>query len=788
MKISESWLREWVDPALSTEQLVAQITMAGLEVDAVEPVAAAFDGVVVGEIIDIAPHPDAEKLRVCQVSTGADTVQVVCGAPNARAGLKVPFATVGASLPGDLQIKKARLRGVESFGMLCGASELGFEDQLDGLMELPDDAPVGENLRHYLALDDRVIEVDLTPNRGDCLSVLGLARELAVLNGLALAMPCIEPVPAASEACMPVLIEAPEECPVYVGRVIEGVDVSCPTPLWMVEKLRRSGIRSIDVVVDVTNYVMLELGQPMHAFDRAQLVDGIVVRKARAGETLQLLDGQTLELKPDALLIADHKKALALAGIMGGEHSGVSETSRDIVLESAFFAPLALAGRAREYGLHTDSSHRFERGVDWQGQKRAIERATALILAIAGGKPGPVNEQVTASLPAEKQVMLRAARLEQVLGIRLPVEQVSEILQRLGLQPAQQPDGWQCSIPSSRFDLAIEADLVEEVARIYGYDRLPVRAVSAPMHFRPRQEARRNLQQLREHLAAAGYQEAITYSFIDPALQALFSAQSPVLVQNPIASDMAAMRLSLLPGLLRAMLHNRNRQQPRVRLFEAGLRFVPGQDGLRQEMMLAAVICGNRERESWANDQRPVDFYDLKGDVENLLALCGKTQCHFDAVQDRALHPGQSAAIIADGEHLGMLGAIHPELVKKLGMSGPVFGFELSLARLLSGNVPSFRPLSKFPQVRRDLSIVLDETITAGQVMALIKDRAGILQKDCFVFDVYQGKGIDNGKKSVAVGLVFQHAGRSLNDEEIQLQMDAIVDALQTQLGASLRL
>lgn len=788
MKVSESWLREWVNPALSTEELVAQITMAGLEVDAVEPVAEAFDGVVIGEIVAVEAHPDAEKLRVCRVRADGDEQQVVCGAPNARTGLKAPFARVGASLPGGMKIKKAKLRGVESFGMLCGASELGLEDELDGLMELPDDAPTGEDFRVWLALDDSVIDVDLTPNRGDCLSVLGLARELAVLNDMPMKMPAMEAVGAETDTVVPVRIEAEQDCPVYVGRVVEGVDISCTTPVWMQEKLRRSGIRSIDVVVDVTNYVMLELGQPMHAFDKATLQGGIVVRKARDGEKLQLLDGQELVLKADALVIADQSRALALAGIMGGEDAGVSETTRDIVLESAFFAPRELAGRARSYGLHTDSSHRFERGVDWQGQERAIERATSLLLAIAGGKPGPVHKVESKTVPQIQAVTLNEAKLQQVLGIALPKADVTTLLGRLGLTVTETGSGWQCGIPSSRFDLAIEADLVEEVARIYGYDRLPTRTLSVPMGFREHPESRLSVRHARDHLVSAGYHEAITYSFIDPAVHRLFSDLEPVMVQNPIASDMAAMRTSLLPGLVQAMQYNRNRQQARVRLFETGLRFVRQNGELRQQPGIAAVICGNREQELWANDQQPVDFYDIKGDVENLLAVCGQSRLTFAPLRDKALHPGQSAAIMDGDEIVGMVGAIHPQIAKKLSITGPVFAFELSLSRLLSKNVPEFKALSKFPNVRRDLSIVLDTTITADAATQLIKAKAGPLLQHCSVFDVYQGQGIEAGKKSIAIGMVFQHAERSLNDEEIQGLIDGIVDALQTKLGASLRI
>lgn len=788
MKISENWLREWANPAITGEQLIADITMAGLEVDARDTVAPAFSGVVVAEITSIAPHPDAEKLRVCQVFNGSETFQVVCGAPNARAGLKACFAQIGAVLPGDFAIKKAKLRGVESFGMLCGASEIGLEDKIDGLLELPNDAPVGANVRDYLQLDDAIIEVDLTPNRGDCLSVLGLAREVSVLHKTPLVIPEINAVPAQTDTLFPVKIEAVEDCPIYVGRVIEGVDLSKASPMWLQEKLRRGGIRSIDAVVDITNYIMLELGQPMHAFDKAQLSGGIVVRKAQEGEKLKLLDGQELSLKADALVIADHDKALALAGIMGGEGSGVSETTKDIVLESAFFAQLPIAGRARSYGLHTDSSHRFERGVDWQGQVRAIERATELLLSIVGGKPGPVNVVETSAKPQQKTVALSDKRLQQVLGLTLEKSVVSEILQRLGFVVDTTAEGWQCVVPSWRFDISIESDLIEEIARIYGYNNLPTRNLTVPVEFKARKESVRPLSRVRHQLVGAGYQEAITYSFVEPSLHALFTDIEPVPVANPISADMSVMRATLLPGLVNAMLHNRNRQQQRVRLFESGLRFVQDANGLMQTPMIAGLICGARTPEAWTAKEEMVDFYDLKGDVESLLNVCGQRSVRFERVQHKALHPGQSAQIVAeDGNIIGVLGALHPELIKTLAISGSVFVFELSLSNLLQGNVPKFKALSKFPQVRRDIALLVDSSVKAQDILQIIRNGAGSLLQDSFVFDVYQGKGIEDGKKSVAIGMTFQHAERSLQDEDVQSVVDELMKALSSELGASLR-
>jgi len=580
VKISEQWLREWVSPALSTEELAHQITMAGLEVDAVEPVAGAFNDVVVAQILRAEPHPDADKLRVCEVDTGEGRVQVVCGAPNARAGLKAPLAKVGAVLPGGLKIKAAKLRGVESQGMLCAEQELQLSEAADGLMELAADAPVGADLRHYLRLDDRVIEIGLTPNRADCLGIAGIAREVGLLNDLPVTPPVIEPAPAAIDEGFPVELQAPEHCPRYVGRLIRGVDNTRPSPLWLQEKLRRCGIRSINAVVDVTNYLLLEYGQPMHAFDFDRLAGGIVVRTAKAGETLELLDGQSVELQADTLVIADHARPVALAGIMGGEQSAVDSGTVNIFLEAAFFSPDLLAGRARGYGLHTDSSHRFERGVDFELQVTAMERASRLLLDIVGGEAGPVIEAVAPGhLPTRPDVTLRAARIRQLLGFELSPAEVERILAGLGMGVRASADGWTCTVPSWRFDIAIEADLLEELARVYGYDRIPASPIRADLELPVHREAGLPLRQLRAHLAARGYREAITYSFVDPKLQRLFDPElPPVALSNPISADMAVMRTSLVPGLLAAVMRNTNRQRPRVRLYETGLRFLPGHE------------------------------------------------------------------------------------------------------------------------------------------------------------------------------------------------------------------
>lgn len=791
MKISEQWLREWVNPAIATDELVEQLTMAGLEVDGTESVAGEFSGVVVGEITAIEQHPDADKLRVCQVAGGDEVVQVVCGAANARAGLKIPFATVGAVLPGNFKIKKAKLRGVESFGMLCAEEELGMAESSDGLMELASDAPVGENIRDYLGLDDTIIEVDLTPNRADCLSVAGVAREVGLLNRVEVNALEVAAVAPQIDDVFDVVIDAGEDCPAYVGRVIRNVDVSKPSPVWLQEKLRRSGIRSIDAVVDVTNYVLLELGQPLHAFDLNLLQGGIRVRHAEQGEKIQLLDGQELELTAGSLVIADHQRPIALAGIMGGEATAVNDSTRDIFLESAFFAPVRIAGRARGYGLHTDSSHRFERGVDHQLQARAIERATELLMSIVGGEPGPLVEVSEPQyLPKAEPVELRAARIEKLLGLQMADDEVADILARLGMGLEKTAEGWKVLAPSWRFDIAIEADLLEELARVYGYNRLPVTKIHAELGLRPRSETRIGLKALRSQLLARGYQEAITYSFVEPAIQQLVCPQDSVVsLANPISADMSVMRTSLWPGLLTAVRYNLNRQQSRVRLFESGLSFLPDGDNLPvQQPLLAGLIAGRRHPESWTESGEAADYFDLKGDLESVLSFCGNvTDFTFSSGGHPALHPGQSATVFRNGAKVGYLGAIHPELQKKLDISETVYLFELELSGITTGKLPEFTELSKFPEIRRDLAILIDREVAAETVLGTVRAVAGSYLRNLRLFDVYQGEGIDLKEKSLALGLTFQHSSRTLNEEEITATIDTVVGELKEKLGATLR-
>ncbi|MCG8391997.1 MAG: phenylalanine--tRNA ligase subunit beta [Pseudomonadales bacterium] len=790
MLVNEAWLREWVNPAVDTDTLVKQLTMAGLEVDGVEPAAPAFTGVVVGQVESCEQHPDADKLRVCQVTNGSETVQVVCGASNVRPGLKIPFAQVGAKLPGDFKIKKAKLRGVGSNGMLCGASELGLEDRIDGLMELPEDAPVGSDFREYLQLDDAVIEVDLTPNRADCLSVRGIARELGVMNQSPLTEVAVNKVAPAIDDTLAVTLADSESCPRYLGRVIKGVNVKAETPLWMVERLRRAGLRPIDPIVDVTNYVLLELGQPLHAFDLARLNGGITVRKASSGEKLLTLDDQELTLRDDTLVIADDREALALAGVMGGKPSSVTDDTRDIFLECAFFSPLAIAGKARSYGLHTDSSHRFERGVDPQLQHDAIERATSLILEIAGGQPGPVTEAVDeGQLPRQAEITLRADHIEGLLGLGLPAEQVEDILSRLGMEISTREEGkeWTVLAPSWRFDMAIEQDLIEELARIYGYEKLPSRVPAGSPSGDTVGEHVVGLRRLADTLIDRGYLEAITYTFVEPGLLKQVEPRvEPLPLLNPISTDLGVMRTTLLAGLFSTALHNLNRQADRLRLFETGLRFVPTEQGLEQTPMIAGLLYGSAQPQNWEG-KRPVDFFDLKGDVEALLSLSDASAFRFEVGEHPALHPGQTAALKRDGDVVGYLGRIHPRLAADLDLPAQLYAFELALEPLQQGILPGFTGVSDQPRMRRDLAFVVEDSVPAGELVAAVRSACDERLTDVRIFDIYQGDSIGKNRKSLALGLTFQDRSRTLKDQEVNDLVDAVVSQLKQQFNAALR-
>jgi phenylalanyl-tRNA synthetase beta chain len=793
MKFSENWLREWVNPPISTEQLVQQLTMAGLELDYVEPVAASFNKVVIGEVLSVEAHPDAKKLSVCQVNVGEEKpLNIVCGATNVHAGMRAPTALVGARI-GDMKIKKAKLRSVPSHGMLCSAQELGLAESSEGLMSLPLDVPIGEDIRHYLQLEDVSIEIDLTPNRGDCLGIEGLAREVGVLTRSQVTPLDCSPIAATITDTFPVEIDAPQACPRYVGRIIKNINAHAPTPLWMIERLRRSGLRSISAVVDVTNYILLELGQPMHAFDFACLSGGIQVRMAEAAESLTLLDEQTVQLDEQTLVIADHKQSLAMAGVMGGHASAVTSTTQDIFLESAFFAPKQASGTARRYGLHTDSSHRFERGVDPQLQRRAMERATALLLDIVGGQMGPVIEVADEStLPVTPAIELRASRIQRLLGQSLEHSEVSDILTRLGMIAMQEGDTWQVCPPTFRFDIALEADLIEELARVHGYNHLPSHAPQSRMTMHPQQITKEQLQAV---LVQRDYQEAITYSFVDPKQQALFDPQESLTLSNPIASDMAVMRTTLWPGLLQAVLYNQKRQQERVRLFETGLRFINTPDqGLLQEQMIAGVVTGSRLPEQWGKTTQPVDFFEIKADVEALLSLSASTdgkpieqRLRFTPTTHPALHPGQTAAIYQSNEWIGLLGALHPNLVGRLELVPPAYLFELRLAPLCQAPIPKFKEVSKYPAMRRDLAVVVSQDISAAQILFCIKQSAPEILIAWHLFDVYQGKGIELGQKSLAIGLIFQAFSRNLTDQEVDTVLVQLLSTLEQNLGAQLR-
>lgn len=794
MKFNESWLREWVNPAVSTEQLCDQITMLGLEVDDAAPVAGAFSGVVVGEVVECAQHSDADKLRVTKVNVGGDRLlDIVCGAPNCRQGLKVACATEGAVLPGDFKIKKTKLRGQPSEGMLCSYSELGIKEDHSGIIELPADAPIGKDFREYLDLNDVAIEISLTPNRADCLSITGIAREVGVINRAEVKAPVISEVPATIADKVAVELQAPEACPRYLARVVKNVNVKATSPLWLQEKLRRCGIRSIDPIVDITNLSLLELGQPMHAFDASKIDGAIQVRMAKEGEELVLLDGTTAKLQPNTLVIADSKGALAMAGIFGGEASGVNENTTDVVLESAFFAPLAITGRARQYGLHTDASHRFERGVDPQLARDAMERATALLLEICGGEAGEIVEAVSEQhLPKRNTVTLRRSKLDAVIGHHIEDETVTDILTRLGLNVIFANDSWTAVAPSWRFDIEIEEDLIEEVARIYGYNSIPNNSPLAHLTMKGTPEKLLEVNRIRTALVDSDYQEVVTYSFVDPKKQALLHPnQEALILPNPISSEMSAMRLSLLTGLLDTIAYNQSRQQTRVRIFEGGLRFIPdaaAESGIRQELVFGAAIVGDKRPVHWESKGEAVDFFDLKGDMERVLSLTSaRHDLKFVAKQFPALHPGQSAAIMLDGKEIGFIGSVHPSIVQKLGIKGKPVVFEILGDAIANRPVPAAKEISKFPANNRDIAVVVDENVPAGDVLDACRHAGGVKLVAVNLFDVYRGANLAAGKKSLAIGLTVQDTEKTLEEEEISTVIQAVLAELAQRFQAYLR-
>ena len=789
MKISETWLKEFVAVGADAVEIAQRLGFAGIEVASVEPAIPAFDGVRVGKVESLAPHPSADKLKVCQVDTGKGALQqIVCGAPNVRAGMKAPVILPGGRLPDGTVIKQAALRGVESHGMLCSAKELGLSEEASGLMALPDDAPLGEELRTYLGGEDQVIEVEITPNRGDCLSALGLARELGALYDLPLKLGQVGAVATVIKDTVPVDNQAPESCPVYGGRVIRGIRADAVTPVWMRERLRRAGLRLVHPVVDVTQYVMLELGQPMHAYDLHKLAGGIVVRPAKAGEKVKLLDGEVHALEKDMLAIADHKQLQGAAGIMGGADSAVQAGSTDVFLEAAYFTPAAVSGRPRRLGLLTDAGYRFERGVDPVGQARALERATQLIVKIAGGQPGPVTVHEAQKRAAPKSIRLRRARIGALLGMEVADAEVKRILTRLGFELGADKEGWTALPPSHRFDIEMEEDLIEEVGRIHGYDHIPPLQYPARQGMDSLPEAQVDLRRLRRVLVDRGYQEVVTYSFVDSGLQKLLHGVPGLPLANPITAEMTEMRLGLWQGLLKTLHYNLSRQEQRIRVFETGLRFILQDNDIKQENIIAGLISGPQYPLQWGIKEQAADFADLKGDVEALLAPAGLgDQLKAEKASHPALHPGQAARLSLKGVELGWMGALHPGVVKALDLSQGAFLFELRLEPLLRGKIPSFEAISRFPAVRRDLAVVVAEGVSVDQLLAGAREAAGSLLQDVRIFDIYRGPGIDSGRKSVALGLILQDSSRTLTDEDADGAMTRVADRLRRDLGATIR-
>jgi len=790
MKFAESWLREHVETDASREELAARLTAIGLEVEDITVLGESLAGVVVAEIEACERHPEADRLQVCRVRAGSETVQIVCGAPNARPGLKAPLAMVGANLPGGIAIKAAKLRGVESFGMLCSAKELGIDADASGLMELPADAPVGATLADYLGLPDASFELKLTPNRADCFSVRGIAFDVAAALGVQARPFPIEPVAAVTDSSLPIALDAGADCPRYCGRVIEGVDATVKTPLWMAERLRRSGIRPISFLVDVTQYVMLELGQPMHAFDRDTLKGPVGVRRAHAGEHLKLLDERTVTLDEGFLLITDAGHPVALAGVMGGFDTRVTEATRNVFLESAHFAPDAVVGRARRLGMHTDASHRFERGVDPALPRQALERATALIAGIAGGSPGPVLEAaLDEHLLAPQPVRLRRARLSRVLGMQIADAEVERILAGLDMQVAAIDGGWQVTAPSRRFDIAIEEDLIEELVRIRGYEAVPTSLPTGEIRVAVPSETRIAESDLRRQLVARDFLEAVNFAFLDQQTLAHWDlTQDTLALANPLSAEIAVMRPALLPGLVAALRRGLDRQQDRLRLFELGRVFAKGGDWPVERRRIAAVACGRASAEQWGEATRAVDFHDLKGDLESLLALAGSPHAFsFHAGAPSWLHPGRAAVVRRDGELLGWVGHLHPRLLRALDVDEDVVAFELDLDLLQPRALPRARALSRFPSVRRDIAVVVPEQTPWSMLEASLRRALGERLHDWVLFDRYVGPGLESGYKSLAIGLILQDVSRTLTDSDADQAVAEGVAALEQDCGARLR-
>ncbi len=790
MKIAESWLREWVDPELSTEELAHQLTMLGHEVDGVEEQGAGLDGVVVAEVLEVAKHPDADRLSVCQVTNGDETLEIVCGAPNVVKGMKTPLGTPGVKLPNGLKLRKSKIRGVVSHGMLCSAVELGLGEESDGIMALPADAPVGEPLAAYLQLPDAVFDLDLTPNRGDCFSVLGIARDVSALTGATLKPPVVEPVKATIDDELPIELLEPAGCPVFAGRVIRNIDPKARSPLWMVERLRRVGLREIHPVVDVTNFVMMELGQPLHGYDYGLVKGAIRPRLANSGEKVTLLDENEVDVRENTLVITDDSGAIGLAGIMGGLSTAVTDTTTDVYFEAAFWPPAYMAGRARQYGMHTDASMRFERGVDPEGQGRAVERATELLLEISGGEAGPlVVTTADEHRPQPKTIYLRRSRLALLLGADIDDGIVTGILERLDLSATADEDGWTVIAPSHRFDISIEADLIEEVARIHGYDSIPETTEIAQNALVTVTESSIDMDAASATLIARDYQEVITYSFVDREADAAISgSESELVLSNPISSEMSVMRSSLWPGMLEAAANNTARQQGRVRLFEVGKSFHGTLEAPHEVQRIAALITGDLAPEQGGSGSQGVDFFDIKSDLEALLKLAGENaEVSFRAAEHPALQPGQAAEIVRDDEAIGIVGKLHPTQAKRFELKRDVFLFELDADKALASSAPAAEAVSKFPAIRRDLSFLVDERVSAAELIRAASASAPALIRDVRLFDIYQGPGIEAGLKSVSIGLILQETSRTLTDDDADAAQAAAVQKLQQEFAAQLR-
>jgi phenylalanyl-tRNA synthetase beta chain len=764
--------------------------MAGFELESIAPAAPPFAGVRVAEIISAEPHPQADKLRVCSVSLGegAAPLQIVCGAPNARAGLKTALATVGAQLPGDLKIKAAKLRGVESAGMLCSAKELGLSELSEGIIELPFDAPVGSNLREYLGLDDTVLELAVTPNRGDAMSLRGIAREVAALSFKTMASPDMSPVPASASERPHIALGAPAACPRFHARIIVDVDNTRASPIWLRERLRRAGVRSISPVVDITNYIVQELGQPMHAYDLDKVQGGLTARLARAGEHCELLDGRTVELQPDMLVIADEAGPVALAGVMGGARTAVSAETRRVLFEVAWFAPSAIAGRGRRFGLTTDASQRFERGVDPEIGALAIERATRLLQSVAGGQAGPVvTVEETAHLKRYPAVSLRVPQIERLLGLSVSASEATALLQRLGIT-CKSPSGESLSfvVPSHRFDLSIERDLIEEIARLVGFEQIPTAPAPVAQVIKPLAAEAATEQRLLDTLAARGYHEGIHFAFVEPGFQsALFPDVAPHTLSNPISSDLAVMRVSLWPGLLKAAMENQRRQQSRLRLMEHGVVFPVGAP---ESDRLAGLAMGARWPEQWGGGRELVDFFDVRADVVALLSLAAPAdEIRFEAAVSPCLHPGRSARIFRGDQAIGWIGELHPQHVRRLEfVSAPIL-FELDVAAAFAPTRQYFEEPSRYPQVRRDLAFIVDEAVSYSVIRERVLSASSSSLREVVLFDIYRGRGIEEGRKSVALGLILQDKGRTLTDEDTDRLIESVKGSLVAGLRATFR-